>query len=78
MYRHGGFYLDTNYMFFGERPLDQFLTYSLVTGAEVSPLNRIYRCQGFFGCSQKNPRLGRIISRRVLASRNYYSYYTPK
>jgi hypothetical protein len=72
-YRHGGFYLDTNYMLYGDRPLDQFLTFSLVTAGEVSPQQRIFRDQAFFGTSQKSSHFARIVSRRVIASRNRFA-----
>jgi hypothetical protein len=44
-----------------------------VTAGEVSPQHRVFRDQAFFGCSQHSPRFARIVSRRVLASRNHYA-----
>ena len=34
IYRHGGFYLDLNYLPFGDHALDKFLTYSFFTGTD--------------------------------------------
>lgn len=61
LYRHGGFYLDTNYMIFKNSTLDLFRTYAFVTAGEVSPQQRIFRDQAFFGCSERSPRLARIV-----------------
>lgn len=73
MHGHGGFYLDTNYMLFGEHTLDQFLTYSFVTAGELSPRQRMFRDTAIFGAEQHSPRLARLISHRTLSSRNFYS-----
>lgn len=73
VYLHGGFYLDTNYMLFGDRALDKFLTYSFVAGTEYAPLTRADRNSGFFGASKHNPHIERLINRRALSSRNYFS-----
>lgn len=73
VHAHGGFYLDTNYMLFGEHALDQFLTYSFVTGGELSPRQRMFRDTAIFGAEQHSPRLARLISHRTLSSRNFYS-----
>ena len=72
-YIHGGFYLDTNYMLFGERPLDKYLTYSLLVAGELAPRQRVFRDTAFFGATQHNPHIGRLMTHRALASRNYFS-----
>jgi hypothetical protein len=75
-YRHGGFYFDTNYMLLStERPLDKFLTYSLVIGTEHAPLHRSYRQNSFFGCSQFNPYMKRLQDHQMISSRNWFSKY---
>lgn len=73
VYAYGGFYLDTNYMLFGNRPLDQFLSYSFVTAGELSPRQRMFRDTAIFGAAKNSPRLARLISHRTLSSRNFYS-----
>ena len=74
VYRHGGFYLDTNYMLIGtERPLENLLTYSLVVGGEHTPYQRFYKQSGFFGCPQFSPYMKRIQDHRMISTRNYYS-----
>lgn len=73
VHAHGGFYLDTNYMLFGDRPLDQFLTYAFVTAGELSPRQRMFRDTAIFGAVRESPRLARLISHRALSSRNFYS-----
>jgi hypothetical protein len=73
LYYHGGFYLDTNYMLYGDRPLDQFLSFSLVSAGEVSPKQRVFKNQAFFSSPQHSTRLARIISHRIISSRNQYS-----
>jgi hypothetical protein len=74
MYRHGGFYLDTNYMLMStERPLDKLLTYSLVVGGEHTPHHRFYKQSGFFGAVQFSSQIKRIQDHRTLSSRNYFS-----
>ena len=52
VYRHGGFYLDLNYMTFGEHVLDKFLSYSIFTGSDKAPLSRADKNSGFFGASK--------------------------
>jgi hypothetical protein len=60
-------------MFFHDRALDQFLTYTFASVAELSPRPRAYRNNAFFGATRHNPRLERIISHRILSTRNHFS-----
>jgi hypothetical protein len=73
VYLYGGFYLDTNYMLFGNRPLDRLLTYSVVSGADYIPFMRCSRASAFFGASKNSPHMVRLMDHRTLSSRNYFS-----
>jgi hypothetical protein len=72
-YNHGGFYLDTNYMLLNNFNLESLLTYSFVAGSDETFLNRADRNNGFFGVSQGNPRISRLLDHRMISSRKHYS-----
>lgn len=55
VYMQGGFFVDTNFMFFGDRLLDKFLPYSMVLTGELSPMQKVYKDHSFFSCAQKCP-----------------------
>lgn len=74
VYRHGGFYLDTNYMLFKDNTLDLFLTYALVDVQGMALRQRAFRDNGVFGAMKGHPNLLRVVSHRALSSRNHYSF----
>ena len=74
-YNHGGFYVDTNYMLLNNFSFDKLLTYSFFAGSDETFLNRADRNNGFYGVSQHNPRIFRLLDHRMLSSRNPYSRF---
>jgi len=41
IYRHGGFYMDTNYLIFGENQLDKWRIFKAVIPSHFEPRQRI-------------------------------------
>jgi mannosyltransferase OCH1-like enzyme len=50
VYRHGGFYMDTNYHIFKNHTFDNWLTFKAVMPAQMIPNYKFSRDNGFFGC----------------------------
>jgi mannosyltransferase OCH1-like enzyme len=78
VYRHGGFYFDTNYLVFNNNTLDQFLTYTFMDAAQISPRQRILRDNGVFGAAKNHPHLARLVSHRTLSNMNHFEWLAIK
>lgn len=62
IYQHGGFYMDTNYLWLGKGSLEDWRTYELVMSGELYPRMYLASSNSFFGSYPKNPRFLRLLN----------------
>lgn len=74
VYRHGGFYLDTNYHIFKHHTFDDWLTFKAVMPGQMVPHYKFARDNGFFGCMRGFPNIQRLLDHRALSQRMLFSW----
>jgi hypothetical protein len=69
IYRHGGFYFDTNYEAF--KTLDEFRGYPFVGSSEAEPYTNFYFPNGLFGAIKGSQFLERLLSAELMDKIDY-------
>ena len=73
VYKYGGFYIDTNYMFLKRNGLDDFLSYKFVISAYISMSHMGMIQNSFFGGMKNYKPILNMLNHKSLSSRNIYS-----
>ena len=74
IYRHGGFYMDTNYYIFPNHTLDHWLTFKAVMPGQQIPIYKYARDNGFFGAVQGFKNIARLLDHRSLSQRVFFNW----
>jgi hypothetical protein len=73
LYRHGGFYFDTNYYIFKGEALEDWRTFEEVFVGQLVPFYKFQRENSLMACVQGSARFLRLLDHRRLSARNFFS-----